>query len=588
MAVILPEGKQSFTTATGAPAVGWRLYAFVPGTSTPKDTYTTSVGNVANTHPVVMDTRGEAAIYWDGSYDVVLRNAADAVVWGPERLEETGSADDLEARLASTASASSGDALIGQLDTSVTGAVATTWHAYLNLNVKGLKKTFGAVGDAGSDAASITADTTAVQNALASGKIIEAEEGTFIWTTARTYNTSGFGRGLQLHGWGIEKTKFDNRVASNPMLSIDGSGTPSQYAYAMNLDGFQIFTTTSPASSIGLKLRGQWGGKVRQVKVNGLTSHGVQIRNDDGDPDSSAFLTFDQVFLMSNGGDGLNTIDPVTLATATGDIKLLQCYLTGNAGAGARAKGIQWSFEQTTFAQNAGGGLIVPFVASPSSTMANMLVRGCDFDDNTSYHIDLQACKQGAIEDNKFIYRANGTGIRVGDSGSGVALNISCKRNTHQRVAGTITAHSVGTNASFTSISGNYYPSSTGVTEVTDSGVMTEVESEGQWAKSSAKTTTLTTSGSYTPDTAAGVYHRIAINATGAFAVNAPTGAADGRELELDIYNVSGGVATVTLNAAYASAGFTSPADSKRRTARFRYHATSGAWMLIGAWSPDI
>ena len=85
---VLPQGKQYFATAAGAPGVGYRLYAFVPGTSTPKDTYTTSVGDVANTHPVVMDARGEAAVYWVGDYDVILKDAADATIWGPERLED--------------------------------------------------------------------------------------------------------------------------------------------------------------------------------------------------------------------------------------------------------------------------------------------------------------------------------------------------------------------------------------------------------------------------------------------------------------------------------------------------------------------
>lgn len=112
MAVQLPNGKNYFATATGAPLVGGRLYTYVPGTSTPKDTYTTSAASVANTNPVVMDARGEAAIYWDGSYDVVLRDAADALIWGPERLEDA--ADSLRDDLADNSSASNGAALVGR------------------------------------------------------------------------------------------------------------------------------------------------------------------------------------------------------------------------------------------------------------------------------------------------------------------------------------------------------------------------------------------------------------------------------------------------------------------------------------------
>jgi len=125
VAVQLPNGRNYFATATGAPGVGYRLYTYIPGTSTPKATYTTSSASVANTNPVVADARGEMVIYWDGSYDVVLKDSNDVVIWGPERLEDA--AGNLGDRLADTISASNGDALVGVKSTA-TGAVGTTQH----------------------------------------------------------------------------------------------------------------------------------------------------------------------------------------------------------------------------------------------------------------------------------------------------------------------------------------------------------------------------------------------------------------------------------------------------------------------------
>jgi hypothetical protein len=54
-----------------------------------------------------------------------------------------------------------------------TGEVATNVSAYLNLEVKGLKRSFGLSGDFGEDA------TAKINQAIQSGKVIEVEEGTF-------------------------------------------------------------------------------------------------------------------------------------------------------------------------------------------------------------------------------------------------------------------------------------------------------------------------------------------------------------------------------------------------------------------------
>lgn len=81
MATLLPEGKQSFTKSDGTPLVGGKLYTYEAGTSTPKATYADAAGTVPNTNPVILDARGEATIYWSGSYKVALKDASDSVVW---------------------------------------------------------------------------------------------------------------------------------------------------------------------------------------------------------------------------------------------------------------------------------------------------------------------------------------------------------------------------------------------------------------------------------------------------------------------------------------------------------------------------
>lgn len=65
----------------GAPGVGYKLYTYEAGTTTPKAVYTDKDCTVAATNPVVFDSRGEAEIYYADTYKFVLTTDADATVW---------------------------------------------------------------------------------------------------------------------------------------------------------------------------------------------------------------------------------------------------------------------------------------------------------------------------------------------------------------------------------------------------------------------------------------------------------------------------------------------------------------------------
>ena len=73
---------QFFSTSTGKPLVGGKLYTYSAGTTTPLATYTDSTGSTPNTNPIVLDSRGEASI-WVGSglYKFVLKDAAGNTIW---------------------------------------------------------------------------------------------------------------------------------------------------------------------------------------------------------------------------------------------------------------------------------------------------------------------------------------------------------------------------------------------------------------------------------------------------------------------------------------------------------------------------
>ena len=80
MATILPTGKQSFISNSGAPLSGGKLYTYAAGTSTPKRTYADAGATTPNANPIILDSRGEAAVFWSGAYKATPRRDATAVV----------------------------------------------------------------------------------------------------------------------------------------------------------------------------------------------------------------------------------------------------------------------------------------------------------------------------------------------------------------------------------------------------------------------------------------------------------------------------------------------------------------------------
>jgi hypothetical protein len=85
-----PSPKMQFFTANGNPLVGGKLYTYVSGTSVPLGTYTDSTGSTSNANPVILDSRGEAAMWFGPSkYTLVLKDADDNLVWTADGVGTT-------------------------------------------------------------------------------------------------------------------------------------------------------------------------------------------------------------------------------------------------------------------------------------------------------------------------------------------------------------------------------------------------------------------------------------------------------------------------------------------------------------------
>ena len=121
MAALMPQGKQQYFTAGGIPLVGGKVYTYAAGTTTPLATYTTAAASTPNANPVILDSRGEASIFFSAAnYKIVVKDSLDSTIWTQDNLP-----GDQAATILANLAASSGSSLVGHI-ASGTGAVATT------------------------------------------------------------------------------------------------------------------------------------------------------------------------------------------------------------------------------------------------------------------------------------------------------------------------------------------------------------------------------------------------------------------------------------------------------------------------------
>ena len=101
-AKVLPNGKQQyFDTSTDpiTPLSGGKVYTYAAGTAfaTPKKTYNSSTVSVGteNANPVILNSRGEATIFWSGAYGVVIKDSNDVTIYSVDNISTEVEATDI-------------------------------------------------------------------------------------------------------------------------------------------------------------------------------------------------------------------------------------------------------------------------------------------------------------------------------------------------------------------------------------------------------------------------------------------------------------------------------------------------------------
>lgn len=74
--------RHRFYKNDGTLNAGGKVYTYVPGTSTLRNTYTDSTAGTPNTNPIILDSKGEAAIWQTGKIKVNVLESDDTQVTG--------------------------------------------------------------------------------------------------------------------------------------------------------------------------------------------------------------------------------------------------------------------------------------------------------------------------------------------------------------------------------------------------------------------------------------------------------------------------------------------------------------------------
>lgn len=276
MAVIATPPKLQFFDANGVPLVGGKLYSYAAGTTTPLATYTDSTGGSSNPNPVILDSRGEASV-WFGTaqYKLKLTTSTDVEVWTVDGLNGADQVT-IQAVLAQLA-LSSGASNIGFIQAG-TGAVARTvqskerdWISVLD---------FGAVADgnftpggspSGTD--NLTAFTNALAAAVSTGITRVRAPGGFYYISGKLT----LPRGVILEGDGTSHLPIftQQSIKRGTCLLINGSAGNDCLAFAENaghsgLSDISIYNTNTNAIRAVVSVVGHLYPRMRNVEIASL------------------------------------------------------------------------------------------------------------------------------------------------------------------------------------------------------------------------------------------------------------------------------------------------------------------------------
>ena len=78
---LIPNGKQQYLDANGAPLAGGKVYYYIPYTTMAKNTWQDINLTILNTNPIILDSAGECIAWGSGAYRQQVYDVNDNLIW---------------------------------------------------------------------------------------------------------------------------------------------------------------------------------------------------------------------------------------------------------------------------------------------------------------------------------------------------------------------------------------------------------------------------------------------------------------------------------------------------------------------------
>jgi trimeric autotransporter adhesin len=269
-------------------------------------------------------------------------------------------------------------------------------------------KDFGAVCDGTTD------DSTAFTNALATGRPIYVPKCASPYVIASTVTrttSAAYQPGAQL--WCESGAKIDDRVANGPAFRFDIT-TNSNFQTNVVVDTCEITTTTSPANSNGIELRGVYGFTLSNNYIHNLTGSAIVLTSHSGDADGIQLGDIKNNKIFNNGSDGINGFNAgVTSAIS---VNLVNNYIVGNAGNGVKLNARGVNFIENSIAGNGGYGIYAAYDTVNGRNL-DWYFKGGEEDWNTLGDVYLEAVGNVVFDQTHFSRSSGVTpfAVKLGD-----------------------------------------------------------------------------------------------------------------------------------------------------------------------------